>query len=735
MATQLDSDRALENEAKDKFGFAGMAERLAPSLLEASKGDGIVIGLEGKWGSGKTSLLNFLRHELVAAQDEGIYTITIAPWLNGDTTSLVASLLDPMSAILNKKEDAIAQADGRQARETMERMAEVSQLLRTYGPKTARRAASIANVVGYLVPGAQLVGEALEAGANAAEQVLPAEKTPSELKQEIGRKIQDLNIGFVVILDDLDRLEPAQAVEVVRLVRSVADFPKVAYLMCYDRQVLAQALKTGLKVDDGDLFLQKIVQLTFNIPLPEPFDLRTQFLEEAQLIYEGVIGSRIEGELLIDLKSAVDQQGSKLSTPREVKLALNGIRFVFPQIKDDVYFPDFCRLYLIKTTHYKLYQWLEAYLSLRSVLVTGDAAVASDERVKIGEELKKILPSGGVGSAQSIWSLQRFIPGVSNQEKPEESVFNQTIPLSVSEAIRLKRLGSPLHYRFYFALTGPKTVMPDKDFYSLLNLAKFDVRKLTSRLSQEVINRRSSGKTWFEHVLDRLDDAFISGLDEDQLVGLLLSLSDMMDIALKEDGDHRAFFLSLSGTAELVMRGCLSRLQVLNPVRQAETVRKIARDGEALNWLVGYFFRNQLFRHGKVKNEADRPEQWEISEQDLEQSIEILKERIRQPSIKELIPNFPDVSAYLYGWMDITGENEVVEWVTDYCKPDEGFLNILNHLRGWAMSDKIYHPLSQKSVTPFLDWEETMKRLKQLKDGEFSEKVAELEMAIKQSRH
>ena len=102
MTTQLDSDRALENETKDKFGFAGMAERLAPSLVEASKGDGIVIGLEGKWGSGKTSLLNFLRHELVAAQDEEIYTITIAPLLNGDTSSLVASLLEPMRGILNK---------------------------------------------------------------------------------------------------------------------------------------------------------------------------------------------------------------------------------------------------------------------------------------------------------------------------------------------------------------------------------------------------------------------------------------------------------------------------------------------------------------------------------------------------------------------------------------------------------------------------------------------------------
>lgn len=733
MTTQLDSDRALENEDEDKFGFAGMAKRLAPSIVEASKGDGIVIGLEGKWGSGKTSLLNFLRCELVAAQDEEIYTITIAPWLNGDTSSLVTSLLGPMSEILKKKETA--QIDGRQARDAGEQMVEVSQLLRSYGPKTARGAASIANVLGYFVPGAQGVGNVLEAGANALEQVLPTESTPSELKQKISQKIKGLDVGFVVILDDLDRLEPEQAVEVVRLVRSVADFPRVAYLMCYDREVLAQALKTGLKVEDGDLFLQKIVQLTFNIPLPEPFDLRTQFLDEAKSIYEEVMGHEVEGELLGDLKSAVDQQGMRLSTPREVKLSLNGIRFVFPQIKDDVYFPDFCRLCLIKTTNYKLYQWLEEYLSVRSVLVTGDAAVANDERAKIGEELKKLLPSEGVGTAQSIWSLRRFVPGLSDEEDPQKRVFSAMSSSEMSEAVSLKRLGSPLHYRFYFALTGPKTVMADDDFNSLLELAKTDFEQLTLRLSEEVMQRRRSGKTWFEHVLDRLDDACISRLDEDQLVGLLLSLSNMMDIALKEDGDHRAFSLSLNEIANLIMKSCLSRLQDLDPDRQDKTVREIASDGEAINWLVGYFFRSQLFRHGKVGDKAENADQWEISEEVLDRAIGILKERIRQPATKKLIPDLPDVSAYLYGWLNTSGNDEAVEWVRDYCKRDEGFLNILNHLRGWAMSNKVYYPLSEESVSVFLDWKETNARLERLKDGEFREKVAELKMAIKQSRH
>ena len=621
MVIALDSDRALEAHSEDHFGFMGIAKRLAPSIVEASKGDGIVIGLEGRWGSGKTSLLNFLRTELVQAQDEGIHTLTIEPWLNGDTSSMVASLLEPIIEILQTKEDEITASDGEHEIGAKEKIKEVGQLLRDYGPKTARRIASVANVAGHFIPGGQLVGDTLEAAATAADQMMSSGPTPSDLKRKIMQKMQALDVGFVVILDDLDRLEPEQAVEVVRLVRSVADFPRVAYLMCYDREVLAQALETGLKVADGSLFLQKIVQLTFNIPLPEPFDLRTLFREEAKAIYAEVTRTDLDGETLNDLHSAVDREGMGLSTPREVKLALNSVRFVFPQVKDDVYFPDFCRLHLIKTTNYKLYQWLEEYLSERSVVVTGDAAVASDDKVRMGEQLEKLLPSKHPESVRSIWNLQRFIPGLADVEEAENKVFNPMNADSVSEDTKLKRLGSPLHYRFYFALTGPKTVMPDGDFNDLLELARTNFGLLTVRLKEAVQNRRSSGKTWFEHVLDRLDDQCVSGLDEDQLVGVINALSGMMDVAMAEIGEQRTFTGSPYFTANMVLKSCLNRLQDLNPEKQAETVRQIAREGQAINWLVGKFFRHQLFHHGKVGYEADRPDQWEISEGVLKEAI------------------------------------------------------------------------------------------------------------------
>lgn len=735
MTILLDSDRALETGTKDQYGFVGIAKRLAPSIIEASKGDGMVIGLEGRWGSGKTSLLNFLRTEFTVAQNEAVHTITIAPWLNGDTSSVVDALLEPMMTILKEKEIEVMTAEGNRENATREKIAEVNQLLQAYGPKTARRIASFANVAGYVLPGAQMIGGALKAGADAADQMMPVGPTPSELKRKISMKIKELNVRFVIILDDLDRLEPDQAVEVVRLVRSVADFPRVVYLMCYDRKILAQALKTGLKVPDGDLFLQKIIQLTFSIPLPEPFDLRTQFLNEAKAIYAEVVDADADANLISDLRAAVDREGMRLSTPREVKLALNSIRFIFPQVKDDVYYPDFCRLHLIKTTQFKLYEWLEIYLSVRSVLMTGDAAVASDEKAKLGRQLKKLLPSKGPDSGHSIWSLGRFIPGVADAKEAQKRVFNTTGSAAVSEAITLKRLGSPLHYRFYFALTGPKTVMPDREFNDLLELARADADRLAVRLTEEVKKRRNSGKTWFEHVLNRLDDDCISRLSEDQLTGILYALSEMMDTAIAEDGEPRVFSLSLDGIANVVAKRCLKRLSKLSPRKQAETVWQMASEGQAINWLIGYLFRSQLFSHGRVGNEAVSVDQREIESNVLDKAVVILKRRLNQQSTKDLMPDMPDLLAFLYGWINITENDEAIEWVREYIKNDEAFLKFLQHLRGWSMSDKVYYPLSKQTVTRFIDWDETIERLESLKHGKHAHQVAELQLAIEQSRN
>jgi len=66
----LSGDKALENSAEDRLGFAATAEAIAAAVLRQPVVDGLVIGVEGRWGSGKSSLVNMTVAALRASSSE-----------------------------------------------------------------------------------------------------------------------------------------------------------------------------------------------------------------------------------------------------------------------------------------------------------------------------------------------------------------------------------------------------------------------------------------------------------------------------------------------------------------------------------------------------------------------------------------------------------------------------------------------------------------------------------------
>ena len=62
-------DRALRTGDADRLGFREVAARIATALSDHASNDGLVIGLDGKWGSGKSSLLYLIEEELGEAPE------------------------------------------------------------------------------------------------------------------------------------------------------------------------------------------------------------------------------------------------------------------------------------------------------------------------------------------------------------------------------------------------------------------------------------------------------------------------------------------------------------------------------------------------------------------------------------------------------------------------------------------------------------------------------------------
>ena len=54
------ADRPIENLEQDRLGRASFSKQLGQAIYEYKSSEGIIIGLFGKWGSGKTSVINMM---------------------------------------------------------------------------------------------------------------------------------------------------------------------------------------------------------------------------------------------------------------------------------------------------------------------------------------------------------------------------------------------------------------------------------------------------------------------------------------------------------------------------------------------------------------------------------------------------------------------------------------------------------------------------------------------------
>lgn len=57
-------DAAVEDVPEDRYGFGNIAENISRSILTLPLEASNVVGIEGAWGSGKTSLLNLILRNL-----------------------------------------------------------------------------------------------------------------------------------------------------------------------------------------------------------------------------------------------------------------------------------------------------------------------------------------------------------------------------------------------------------------------------------------------------------------------------------------------------------------------------------------------------------------------------------------------------------------------------------------------------------------------------------------------
>ena len=91
----LVGDNPIREPSEDRLGRAPLAASIAEQILHADAREGLVVGVLGPWGSGKTSFVNLVRHYLTS---KSVPVLNFNPWLFSGSEHLVESFFSELTA-------------------------------------------------------------------------------------------------------------------------------------------------------------------------------------------------------------------------------------------------------------------------------------------------------------------------------------------------------------------------------------------------------------------------------------------------------------------------------------------------------------------------------------------------------------------------------------------------------------------------------------------------------------
>ncbi|MCK7542581.1 KAP family NTPase [Marinobacter bryozoorum] len=326
-----------EEENPDLLSRKEFSERLAKILLVAPTDDCMTVSLEGDWGYGKTSVINLVKRTL-SQQENSPVIVEYNPWLAGKAEALVQDFLVQFSAQLNIPDRP---KEGLKASRELLAYSKLFNAMK-FIPGVEPWASTVQGVF-------SAVGGATQKISKLRELDLLGRK------KKINSILENLGVSIVVVIDDIDRLTPDEAFQVIRLVKAVADFPGTSFLLSFDPTYLAKSLeKQG--IDKSSQYIDKVVQLRIPLPLIAHRDLQNLANIELQNLSEKSLTDSFERDQ--ERLSYLYHRYAKhlIRSPRELKRTFNHLRFVLAQTEGKVCFTDLYCLSILAIKSHEIYQ-------------------------------------------------------------------------------------------------------------------------------------------------------------------------------------------------------------------------------------------------------------------------------------------------------------------------------------------------------------------------------------------
>ena len=340
------NEKPIESITEDEKGLNinNYAEYLAKNIENYFKynQDSITIGLMGEWGSGKTSILNLTENFL---ENTDVKVMKFNPWIYSSYNQLIEQFFDELIKQFYSEKNFTL---GNNIKEYWFKINKSDLAKKTFIHLIASKSNTIANIL------------------NDFFKYDSKEKSLEKLKNDINTKL--LGHKIVCIIDDLDRVSTTEIHEMFKLIKIMADFNNIIYILSFDKKIIAKSLDD--EYIDGEKYLEKIINISLDVPLATDLELKNILIDGLTTLSEKH-DIELDEYRLNNILDTLDYQTKKrygilcfFKTIRDIKRFNNLLEFNIELIKKEVNFEDFIAITAIQIFKPEIYNKIKYKESL-----------------------------------------------------------------------------------------------------------------------------------------------------------------------------------------------------------------------------------------------------------------------------------------------------------------------------------------------------------------------------------
>lgn len=445
-------DEPLDNEKDDKLNRHDFAKNLADILLNHDYEKCLTIGLIGRWGSGKTSIVNLALNQI---EDENIIIIKFDSWNFSTQNNLYEQFFKLLIAEIEKNEypdkfwfeKKIIQLKKQWKKSNISKF----KKFYFYYPRYAYYELRELFKYNYLEHYYDEIksNSSINFGFNGLGYTYNSTNFNKEyyavsfLKKKCNDYIEDLSYKFIIVIDDIDRMTDLEIQQIFILVKSLADFDNFVYILPFDKEVVTKSLEK-IHSDYTTNFIDKIIHIPVIVPDIKESDMNKNITNEIKPLYNDYFERNITrsyefDNLLIFIKPFI-------KNIRSLKKYRNTLTFYLKFI-DNLNINEYIILILIQTFEYPVYLILKEN---KELLLGNKNNFVNDSEIKksVTEFWGNIEKEAQISSFDNLYMIIQYLFPMLNGKKG----FKDYDPERNEKLDKFHNISSKNHFDKYFTL-------------------------------------------------------------------------------------------------------------------------------------------------------------------------------------------------------------------------------------------------------------------------------------------